>query len=70
MHVTMIFLQEQERIVMISFVLPKGLVGYFPQEVFSSHSWTPGVDIYALGMTLMHFITQRRPFLFDSSIHY
>lgn len=37
------------------------MVGYYPKEVFTDGTWTPGVDIYALGMMLIHFITQKPP---------
>lgn len=69
MHVTMAFKQEQERIVMLSLILSIGLVGYFPQEVFSNYCWTPGVDIYALGMTIIHFLSQKAPSLFSRFIN-
>ena len=37
-------------------------IGYFPQEVFTTGKWSTGIDIYALGMTVIHFLTQKPPY--------
>lgn len=37
-------------------------VGYYPREVLFEEEWTPKVDVYALGMVIIHFITQRKPY--------
>lgn len=39
-------------------------VGYYPREVLFEEEWTPSVDVYALGMMLIHFITQQKPFFY------
>ena len=50
---------------MFSILFSVAFVGYFPQEVFEDNLWTPGVDIYALGMTIIHFVTQKAPYNTD-----
>ena len=38
------------------------LVGYFPKEALFDSVWSCDVDIYALGMTIIHFLTSEPPF--------
>ena len=37
-------------------------VGYFPAEALFDAEWTCGVDVYALGMMIIHFITSLPPY--------
>lgn len=40
---------------------PWECVGYYPKEVLFDEEWTPKIDVYALGMVIIHFVTQRKP---------
>lgn len=48
--------------------LPLEMIGYFPKEVFAENSWTPAIDIYALGMTIIHFLTNTEPYLLGEGL--
>ena len=37
-------------------------VGYFPAEALFGTEWTCAVDVYALGMMIIHFITSLPPY--------
>ena len=37
-------------------------VGYFPKEALFDRVWSCGVDVYALGMMIIHFLTSEPPF--------
>ncbi|KNB42031.1 hypothetical protein JH06_4617 [Blastocystis sp. subtype 4] len=37
-------------------------VGYFPKEVFAENDWSCAVDVYALGMVIVHFLTNAKPY--------
>lgn len=36
-------------------------VGYYPKEVFVDGSWDSSVDVYSLGMSLVHFLSNAPP---------
>lgn len=37
-------------------------VGYFPSEALFDAEWTCAVDVYALGMMIIHFVTSQPPY--------
>lgn len=37
-------------------------VGYFPSEALFDAEWTCAVDVYALGMMIVHFVTSQPPY--------
>ena len=37
-------------------------VGYFPSEALFEAEWTCAVDVYALGMMIVHFVTSQPPY--------
>ena len=36
-------------------------VGYYPKEVFADGVWDASVDVYSLGMSLVHFLSNAPP---------
>lgn len=37
-------------------------IGYYAPEVFTDGLWTPAVDIYALGMSIIHMLSGCHPY--------
>ena len=58
----MTFLEEPRRIVVNWEDSWIEYIGYFPKEVFAENNWSCAVDVYALGMVIVHFLTNQKPF--------
>lgn len=37
-------------------------IGYYAPEVFSNHTWSPAIDIYALAMCFIHLLSGCPPY--------